>query len=158
MAGLVLEVAKQEKASIPIEVVPGVTAANAAAATLGAPLIGDFAVVSLSDLLTSWDLIERRLRSVAEADFVIVLYNPQSKGRRNPLAKAHEILLEYRDPDTLVGIVKRAQRDGEETTITSLKEMLNHEIDMVTTIIIGNSTTYTANGKLVTPRGYNLSC
>jgi len=156
MAGLVLEVAEQEKASIPIQVVPGVTAANAAAATLGAPLIGDFAVISLSDLLTPWNLIERRLRAAAEADFVIALYNPQSKGRREPLAKAHEILLEYRDPMTLVGIVKRAKRDREETAITSLREMLNHEIDMATIVIIGNSTTHTVNGKLVTPRGYNL--
>lgn len=157
MAGLVLEVAEQEKAFIPIEVVPGVTAANAAAAILGAPLIGDFAVVSLSDLLTPWNLIERRLRAVAEADFVIALYNPQSKGRKEPLAKAHRILLEYRDPKTLVGIVKRAKRNREETIITSLKEMLNHRIDMVTIVIIGNSTTHTVNGKLVTPRGYDIS-
>lgn len=156
MAGLILEVAENEKADIPIEVVPGVTAANAAAATLGAPLIGDYAVISLSDILTPWKLIERRLRAAAEADFVIVLYNPQSRGRREPLAKAHKILLEYRDPKTLVGIVKRAKRIGEETTITSLREMLNYEIDMVTIIIIGNSTTYMVNERLVTPRGYNF--
>jgi precorrin-3B C17-methyltransferase len=157
MAGLVLEVADQDKESIPIEVVPGVTAANAAAATLGAPLIGDFVVISLSDLLTPWNLIERRLRAAAEADFVIALYNPQSRGRREPLLKAYEILLEYRDPMTLVGIVRRAKRDGEDTTITSLRDMLTHEINMVTVVIVGNSRTYTINGKLVTPRGYNLS-
>jgi precorrin-3B C17-methyltransferase len=156
MAGVVLEVAAHEKANIPIEVVPGVTAATAAAATLGAPLVGDFAVISFSDLLTPWSLIERRLRAAAEADFVIALYNPQSKGRREPLAKAHKILLEYRDPKTVVGIVKRAKRTGEETAITSLTEMLNHEIDMATILIVGNSTTYTINGKMVTPRGYDL--
>ncbi|MGB9659941.1 MAG: precorrin-3B C(17)-methyltransferase [Nitrososphaerales archaeon] len=98
MAGLVLEVAEHEKASIQIEIVPGVTAATAAAATLGAPLMGDFAVISLSDILIPWTLIEKRLRAAAEADFVIVLYNPQSQGRKEPLAKAHEILLEYRNP------------------------------------------------------------
>jgi precorrin-3B C17-methyltransferase len=157
MAGLVLEVAEQEKASVPIEVVPGVTAANAAAATLGAPLIGDFAVISLSDLLTPWDLIEKRLKAAAEADFVIALYNPQSKGRKEPLAKAYKILLEYRNQKTLVGIVKGAMREGQETTITSLGDMLNHDIDMVTIIIIGNSTTYNVDGKMVTPRGYKLT-
>lgn len=156
MAGLVLEVAEREKANIPIEIVPGVTAATAAAATLGAPLVGDFAVISLSDILTPWNLIEKRLRAAAEADFVIVLYNPQSQGRREPLAKAHKILLEYRNPKTPVGIVKRAKRNGEEAIITTLREMLNYEIDMVTTLIIGNSTTYVINKRLVTPRGYDF--
>ncbi|PVX24425.1 MAG: precorrin-3B C(17)-methyltransferase [Candidatus Bathyarchaeum sp.] len=156
MAGVVLETAEYEKANITIEVVPGVTAATAAAATLGAPLVGDFAAISLSDILTPWSLIERRLRAAAESDFAIVLYNPQSKGRRKPLAKAHKILLEYRDPKTHVGIVKKAKRDGEKATITSLKEMLNFEIDMATVVVIGNSKTYKINNKLVTPRGYSF--
>jgi precorrin-3B C17-methyltransferase len=90
----------------------------------------------------------------AEADFAIALYNPQSKGRKEPLAKAHEILLEYRDPETLVGIVKGAVNKGQETTGTSLKDMLNYDIDMVIMVIIGNSTTYNVKRKMVTPRGY----
>lgn len=156
MAGLVLEVAAREKATIPIEIVPGVTAATAAAATLGAPLVGDFAVLSLSDILTPWNLIEKRLRAAAEADLVIVLYNPQSQGRKEPLVKAYEILLEHRSPSTPVGIVKQVGRDGEESIITTLKDMLDHEVDMVTTIIVGNSTTRIVNQRMVTPRGYDL--
>jgi precorrin-3B C17-methyltransferase len=156
MAGVVLEVAARENAEVPVEIVPGVTAATAAAAALGAPLVGDFAVISLSDILTPWSLIEKRLRAAAEADFVIVLYNPQSQGRREPLAKAYKILLEYRNPKTPVGIAKKAKRNGEEAIITTLGEMLNYEIDMVTTIIIGNSTTYVINKRMVTPRGYDF--
>jgi len=156
MAGVVLEVAEHEKANIPIEIVPGVTAATAAAAKLGAPLVGDFAVISLSDILTPWNLIEKRLRAATEADLVIVLYNPQSQGRKEPLVKAYAILLEHRSPSTPVGIVKQVGRDGEESIITTLKEMLDHEVDMVTTIIVGNSTTRIVNQRMVTPRGYDL--
>jgi precorrin-3B C17-methyltransferase len=156
MAGVVLEVATVENAEVPIEIVPGVTAATAAAAKLGAPLVSDFAVISLSDLLTPWNVIEKRLEAAAEADFVIVLYNPQSPGRTEPLAKAHEILLRHRSPETPVGIVRLAGRDGEETAVTTLKEMVDAEIDMVTTVIVGNSTTRIVGKKMVTPRGYNL--
>jgi precorrin-3B C17-methyltransferase len=156
MAGLVLEVADLKNASILVEVIPGVTAATAAAAKLGAPLVSDFAVISLSDLLTPWSLIEKRLHAAAEANFVIVLYNPQSEGRKEPLMKAYEILLKYRNPQTPVGIVKQAGRKGEETSITTLKHLLNCEIDMATTIIVGNSTTRLVGKLMVTPRGYDL--
>ena len=156
MAGIILEVAALEKADVPIEIVPGVTAATAAASKLGAPLVSDFAVISLSDLLTPWEKIEHRLEAAAAADFAIVLYNPQSQGRIEPLAKAYEILLKHMRPETPVGIVKQAGRDGEGVIITTLKEMLNAEIDMVTTIIVGNSATKVVNGRMITARGYDL--
>jgi precorrin-3B C17-methyltransferase len=157
MAGPVLEVAEKEGVNIPIEIVPGVTAATAVAAKLGAPIMGDFAAISLSDLLTPWSQIEKRLKAAAEADFVIVLYNPKSRSRKEPLVKAHEILLKYRSPDTPVGIVRNVGRKGEQTVITTVKEMLNHEIDMATTIIVGNSATRVLNQKMVTSRGYTVS-
>jgi precorrin-3B C17-methyltransferase len=156
MAGVVLEITELEKANIPIEVVPGVTSATAAASKLGAPIVSDFAVISLSDLLMPWGQIEKRLEVAAEADFVIILYNPRSQGRKEPLAKAYQILLKYRSPNTPVGIVKKVGRDGEQAVITTLKEMLAYEVDMVTTIIVGNSTTRIVNQRMVTPRGYDL--
>ncbi|MDI9644552.1 MAG: precorrin-3B C(17)-methyltransferase [Candidatus Verstraetearchaeota archaeon] len=156
MAGVVLEAATVDSADVCIDVIPGVTAATAAAARLGAPLSVDFAVISLSDLLTPWDLIEKRLEAASEGDFVIVLYNPQSKGRREPLAQAHSILLRHRHPETPVGIVRNAGRGGEEVEITNLERMLDSEIDMVTTVIVGNSSTLVLDGRMVTPRGYDL--
>jgi precorrin-3B C17-methyltransferase len=113
-------------------------------------------VISLSDLITPWESIEKRLHASSEADFVIVLYNPQSEGRKEPLLKAHEILLKYRKPQTPVGIVRQAGRKGEEALITTLKELLSCEVDMATTIIIGNSTTRVIGNRLITPRGYNI--
>jgi len=156
MAGIVLEVAADEKAEVPVEIVPGVTAATAAASKLGAPLVSDFAVISLSDLLTPWEKIERRIEAAASADFAIVLYNPKSEGRIEPLTKAYEIMLKHIRPETPVGIVKQAGRKGEEVNITTLKDLLNADIDMVTTIIVGTSATRIINGKMVTSRGYNL--
>jgi precorrin-3B C17-methyltransferase len=156
MAGLVLEVADLKDVKIPIQVIPGVTAATAAAARLGAPLVNDFAVISLSDLLTPWSFIEKRLHAAAEANFVIVLYNPQSEGRKEPLMKAYEILLKYRKPETPVGIVRRVGRKGEQATVTTLNELLNCEVDMATTVIVGNSTTHVVGKLMVTPRGYDL--
>jgi precorrin-3B C17-methyltransferase len=157
MAGIVIEAAAYENAAVPIEIVPGVTAATAAASKLGAPLVTDFAVISLSDLLTPWEQIEKRLHAAAQADFVIVLYNPQSIGRKKPLAKAHKILLAYKKPETPVGIVRQAGREGEEAVLCTLKGLLNEKVDMVSTVVVGNSTTRLVNGKMVTPRGYNLA-
>jgi precorrin-3B C17-methyltransferase len=156
MAGVVLEVAAKDKNPIPVEIVPGVTAATAASAILGAPLISDFAVISLSDLLTPLEKIERRLEAASSADMSIVLYNPQSQGRIEPLAKAYEIMMKHIKPDTPVGIVREAGREGQNYTITTLKNMLNEEIDMITTIVVGNSMTRMVNGKMVTARGYDV--
>jgi len=118
--------------------------------------VTDFAVISLSDLLTPWNLIEKRLDAASDADFVIVLYNPQSEGRKEPLAKAYEILLKYRKPETPVGIVRQAGRKGEEASVTTLNDLLSCEVDMATTIIVGNSTTQVLGKRLVTPRGYDI--
>ncbi|MBF0338164.1 MAG: precorrin-3B C(17)-methyltransferase [Nitrospirae bacterium] len=153
MAGLILELLNG-RGDIDVEIVPGVPALCASAARLGAPLMHDFACVSLSDRLTSWELIEKRLHAAADADFVIVLYNPKSKGRSMHINTARDIILRYRAETTPVGIVKAAMREGESVVITDLSRMLNYEIDMHTTVIIGNSQTLRINDFLVTPRGY----
>ena len=140
-----------------IEVIPGVSALNAAAAVLGAPLMHDFAAISLSDLLTPWEVIQKRVESAAMADFVICIYNPKSSGRVEQIGIARDLILKHRKPDTSVGIVKNAMRDGQRVVITTLAQMLNHDIDMLTTILIGNSTTFVVDGVMVTPRGYKLS-
>lgn len=153
MAGIMMEVAA-EHPELRIDVVPGVTSACFSAALLGAPLIHDFAVISLSDLLTPWEKIEKRTRLAAEADFVICLYNPRSKKRRDYLDKAVKFILEQRAPSTPAGFVKNAGRDGEEAHICTLGELPSQDIDMFTTVIIGNSQTKVVNGRMVTPRGY----
>lgn len=155
MAGLLFEIAANRNSPVAVEVLPGIAAINSCAARLGAPLMHDFAAVSLSDLLTPWETIERRLHAAASADFVIALYNPKSKKRTEHIVKAREILLQYRQPSTPVGIVKGATRDDERVLVTDLEHMLANEITMQTTIIIGNSCTFSWRGKMVTPRGYS---
>jgi precorrin-3B C17-methyltransferase len=155
MAGLVLELAEAYP-EIEVEVVPGVTAACSASAVLGAPLTHDFAAISLSDRLTEWNVIEERLRMAARGDFVICLYNPGSKGRREHLEKACSIIMESRKPETPCGIVRSAGREGEEAEIMSLEKLRDYNADMFTTIVVGSSATRVINGRLVTPRGYNL--
>ncbi|MGD0280989.1 MAG: precorrin-3B C(17)-methyltransferase [Dissulfurispiraceae bacterium] len=158
MAGLVLELLRAEHGPrVAVEIIPGISALNASASRLGAPLMHDFAVVSLSDRLTPWELIEKRLEAAAMADFVIVLYNPKSMGRPDHINRAQTICLRYRRAETPVGIVRAAMREDEEIIITTLGDMLNHHIDMQTTVVIGNSTTFTWNNLMITPRGYTAS-
>ena len=139
-----------------VEVVPGVSAMLAAAALLGAPLMQDFCAISLSDLLTPWETIRRRLEAAAQGDFVVALYNPRSRARQRQLLEARHILLEHRAGETPVGVVRDAFRPGQRVTITDLQGLESYcqDIDMVTTVVVGNSTTYVHNGYMVTPRGY----
>jgi adenosylcobyric acid synthase len=154
MAGLVLELSPPE--DIEVVIVPGVSAVQAAASVLGAPLMHDFAVISLSDLLTPWDLIERRLEAAAAADFVVALYNPRSKGRILHIERAREILLTSRSPETPVGIVRNACRDQQEKILSTLAGMPLDSIDMFSLVIVGNSATYVdKHQRMVTPRGYS---
>lgn len=158
MAGLVLElVQKVEKDKRPAcEIIPGLTAANTAAAALGAPLMHDYAVISLSDLMTPWDLIKKRARLAAEGDFVMAIYNPKSRGRATYLDQIRDIVLEFRKPETPVGIVRKAGRSGMTTTVTTLEKLPEADVDMQSTVIIGNSNTYVADGIMITPRGYKV--
>ena len=153
MAGLIFEIGK-EYPEVGVEIVPGITAASGGAAVIGAPLMHDFAVVSLSDLLTPWEKIEKRIRAAAEADFVICIYNPSSKKRVDYLKKACGMILEYRKPETVCGMVRNIGRDGESYEILSLERLQDAQTDMFTTVFIGNSDTMVINGRMVTPRGY----
>lgn len=153
MAGLVLEL-KPEYPEARVEVIPGITAALAGGALLGAPLGHDFCVISLSDRLTEWTLIEKRLRLAAQGDFAICLYNPASRHRRDYLRRACEILLEEKSPDTVCGLAHRIGREGEHIEILSLDRLRETEADMFTTVFIGTSRTRIVEGRMVTPRGY----
>ena len=153
MSGLMLEIG-QEYPHVEVEVIPGVTAANGGAAVLGAPLIHDFAVISLSDLLTPWEKIEARLLAAAEADFVVCLYNPSSRKRSDYLQKACDLMMQYKSPETVCGIVSYIGRDGEHYEVMDLKTLRDTKVDMFTTVWVGNSQTKEINGKMVTPRGY----
>lgn len=153
MAGLVLQMAS-EYPEVSVEVIPGVTAALAGGAVLGAPLVHDFAVISLSDLLTPMELIEKRLRAAAEADFILCLYNPASRKRKDYLNKACQILLESKSPETVCGLVKNIGREGESMELCTLRELAEKDADMFTTVFVGNRETIEKNGRMITPRGY----
>jgi precorrin-3B C17-methyltransferase len=156
MAGLALEMAHKDGLQFPVEIVPGVSAANAAAAGLGAPLMLDFACISLSDLLVPWNVIRERLKAVASADLAVALYNPKSRKRTKQIEEAVEILLQSRGPETPVGIVSDAGTEDETVVVTDLGRVLDQEIHMRSAVIVGNSTTKVIGGRLVTPRGYEV--
>ncbi len=153
MAGLILELSKAYP-DTEIEIVPGITAALAGAAVLGAPLMHDFCVISLSDILTPWEKIEKRLLLSARADLVICIYNPASRKRKNHLRRACELLLQVLPPETVCGVVRNISRKGMESSVLSLSELKCYEADMFTTVFIGNSQTREADGRMITPRGY----
>jgi precorrin-3B C17-methyltransferase len=153
MAGLCYELAEGYP-QVKLEVIPGVTSATGGAAVLGAPLMHDFAVISLSDLMTPWSLIERRLRAAAQADFVLCLYNPASHKRPDYLRRACQILLEEKSPETPCGYVQKIGREGESAQILTLAQLQDAQVDMFTTVYVGNSCTKVIGDKLVTPRGY----
>jgi cobalt-precorrin 5A hydrolase/precorrin-3B C17-methyltransferase len=158
MAGLVLEELQKRDwdGHIPqVEVFPGITALQASASRVGAPLMHDFCAISLSDLLTPWKVIQKRLVAAAKEDFVTAIYNPQSRTRTQQIIYVQEVFLKYRNSKTPVALVRSAYRPDEKITLTSLEEMLNFTIDMLTTVIIGNSSTYSHKGWMITPRGYD---
>ncbi len=165
MAGLVLEICAArglkvgrsetgEAVDFYLEVIPGIPALAAGAARLGAPLMHDFAAISLSDLLTPWEVIRRRVEAAAQGDFVLVLYNPKSRKRHWQLQAVAELLLKHREPHTPVGLVSRAMRPGEEVLLTTLEKLPEQQVDMQTIVIVGNSQTFCYGSYLVTPRGY----
>lgn len=168
LSGLVFEVCKSQNISIAIdnategsedslviEIVPGIPALSSCGALLGAPLTHDFAVISLSDLLTPWEVIEKRIRYAAMADFVMVFYNPRSKKRDWQFEKALKIIAEFRSPDTMVGIVTKAARTDQEIHITTLDNVDAGLVGMQTTVFVGNQKTFRFGGFMVTPRGYS---
>jgi len=154
MASPLLELAEQFP-EVAVEVVPGLTAALSGGAVLGAPLAHDFCVISLSDRLTPWEVIEKRLACAAQGDFCVALYNPSSKGRPDYLQKAVRILLANgKSPDTVCGLVRNIAREGQTSRVLTLAELENTTVDMFTTVYIGNSNTRVLSGRMVTPRGY----
>ena len=156
MAGLALELAHAEGVVMPIEIVPGVAAANAAAARLGAPLMCDYATISLSDLLVPWDVIRKRMEAVAEADFVVAIYNPQSTTRKKQIKEATAIFRKYRPGKTPVGIGTAVGTTDERVVLTDLDHFLEYEINMRSIVLIGNSSSKVLGGWFVTPRGYKV--
>ncbi|OAT27000.1 cobalt-precorrin-3b C17-methyltransferase [Buttiauxella ferragutiae ATCC 51602] len=156
MAGLVLELVTSQQLDIEVRLVAGITASIAAASLLGAPLMHDFCHISLSDLLTPWPVIEKRIIAAASADFVICFYNPRSRGREGHLARAFELMREFTLPQTPVGVVKAAGRKKEQKWLTTFGEMDFEPVDMTSLVIVGNKTTFVRDGLMITPRGYEL--
>ena len=153
MAGLMLEIAGDQ---VEVEIVPGITSANASASLGGAPIVHDSVNISLSNLLTDWELIKKRIDLASQGDFVITLYNPKSSGRPELINEARDIMLKHKRKDTPVLIARNVGREGENYNITTLSEMLDYEINMFSTVIIGNSNTKVVNNKMITPRGYKV--
>jgi len=154
MAPLIWEMKRERGSDVEIVVLPGISAFQKAASLLGAPVSHDFCVISLSDLMTPWEKIERRIKAAADGDFVTAVYNPKSKERYWQLHRLKELMLEVRDTDTPVGYVRQAGRDGETVVVTTLGEFDPEQVDMFTIVIIGNSGSYCWQGKMITPRGY----
>ncbi|WP_294134773.1 precorrin-3B C(17)-methyltransferase [uncultured Clostridium sp.] len=152
MAGLILQMQNDEE----VEVIPGVTASSAAGSVIGAPLMHDNCNISLSDLMTPYDLIKKRVRNAADSDMIISLYNPRSKGRPHYLREAIEIIKEYRKLDTPVAVVRHALRDGQEFRMFTLENFDEEVVDMFSIVIVGNSQSFIKNGKFITPRGYDI--
>lgn len=153
MAGLMLEIANGQ---VEVEIVPGITSANASASLGGAPIVHDSVNISLSNLLTDWELIKKRIDLASQGDFVITLYNPKSSGRPELINEARDIMLKHKRKDTPVLIARNVGREGENYDITTLDKMLDYEINMFSTVIIGNSNTKVVNNKMITPRGYKV--
>ena len=153
MAGPLLQLG-EDFPDVEVEIIPGVTAALSGAALLGAPLGHDFCVISLSDLLTPWEVIEKRLECAAQGDFAVCIYNPASKKRADYLQKACDILVRHKSPDTLCGWVRNIVREGETQKLLTLAHLRDEQVDMFTTVFIGSSTTQNVGGRMVTPRGY----
>lgn len=154
MAGLMLEVAKNS--DIDIEIIPGITSSNASASLGGAPIVHDSVNISLSNLLTDWEVIKKRIDLASQVDFVITLYNPKSKGREFLINEARDIMLKHKSKDTPVLIARNVGREGEDFVITTLEKMLDFEINMFSTVIIGNSNSFILKNKIITPRGYKI--
>lgn len=160
MAGLIYEILAKSgwnpDAGLPVEIIPGVSALNSCSAIIGSPLMTDFAVLSMSDLLVPWEVITKRVEAAAAGDFVIVIYNPASKKRIHQLHDSRDIILKYRKPDTPVAIIKGAYRDSQTVVLTTLDELPKHSehLGMISTVIVGNSSTYTYKDLMINPRGY----
>lgn len=156
MAGIMLQTAQLYNSDTEIEIIPGITALLSAASVLGAPLMHDFAAVSLSDLMTPLELIYKRIECAAQGDFVIGIYNPKSVKRSDYLSHAADIIMKYRSKDTPVGIVRNSGRDDQSYKISTLEKLKDEYVDMFTIVIAGNSSTYIHNNRMITPRGYNV--